>query len=104
MSGVVVVDGVQYWLTSYACAQLGIERDRLGDWVRRSKRAGHVPVEPGRDPAEACPRCASGADGFPHVDPPVRRGRVAGYVGEQLLDAEAHTDGATRGGVARAGA
>jgi hypothetical protein len=101
MSGVVVVDGVQYWLTTYACAQLGVARGRLADWVRRSKQAGHVPVEPGRDPAEVCPRCASCAGGFPHVDPPIRRGRVAGYAAEQLMEAEAYTATTTRGGVSR---
>lgn len=97
MSGVVVVDGVQWWTTAYACAQLRVERHRLADWVRRSREAGHT------SPAEACARCLSGLPGFPHVDPPMRRGRVAGYVGEQLSEAEAYTGLSTRGGVTRAG-
>jgi hypothetical protein len=97
VSGVVVVDGEQRWLTWYACKQLQVDRARLADWVRRSKQAGHA------GPVEACPRCAAGGSGFPHVDPPVRRGRVAGYVGEQLMEAEEYTSTSTRGGVIRAG-
>ncbi|AYF32184.1 hypothetical protein CSH63_33050 [Micromonospora tulbaghiae] len=97
MSGVVVVDGAQWWTTAYAVAQLRVERDRLADWVRRSRQAGHVPKAA---PLE-CPRCRSHPDGFPHVDPPVRRGGIYGYVGEQLLAAEAHTSEGSRGGVLR---
>ena len=97
MSGVVVVDGEQWWTTGYAVAQLRVSRARLGDWVRRSKAAGHA------SPAATCPRCPAPAGVFPHVDPPVRRARVFGYLAEQLLQAEAHTAGAPRGGVSRTG-
>ncbi|MEV0805743.1 hypothetical protein [Micromonospora sp. NPDC050200] len=99
MSGVVVVDGVQWWTTSYAVAQLRVDRKLINQWVLRSRRAGHVA---GAGP-QACPRCQSHPDGFPHVDPPVRRRDVYGYVGEQLVEAEARTFGATRGGVTRTG-
>ncbi|PZG07900.1 hypothetical protein C1I95_30535 [Micromonospora craterilacus] len=97
MSGVVVVDGVQWWTTAYAVAQLRVERKLINQWVLRSRRAGHVA---GAGPQD-CPRCRSHPDGFPHVDPPVRRGGVYGYVGEQLLEAEVRTSEGTRGGVTR---
>ncbi|QOC89867.1 hypothetical protein [Micromonospora craniellae] len=97
MSGVVVVDGVQWWTTAYAVAQLRVDRARLADWVRRSRQAGHLA---GAAP-EDCPRCQSAGPGFPHVDPPVRRAGIFGYVGEQLLEAEVWTSEGTRGGVLR---
>lgn len=86
MTGVVVVDGEQWWTTTYALQQLRVRRHCLGDWVRRSRQAGHVQ---GAGPDE-CPRCLAGT-GFPHVDPPVRAGAVAGYRAEQLLAAEEYT-------------
>lgn len=67
--------GVRWWTTAWACAQLGVSRHRLHDWVRRSRR------EPG----------------FPKVDPPRRQGNVALYRAQQLLNAEHHTAAATRG-------
>lgn len=66
--------GRLWWTTEQACAQLGVRADRLRDWVRRSKTDAR----------------------FPRVDPPVRRGRLAAYLAEQLLAAERHT--ATRRG------
>ncbi|MFG3709199.1 hypothetical protein ACGF7U_31335 [Micromonospora sp. NPDC047670] len=99
MRGVVVVDGVQWWTTAYAVAQLRVDRKLINQWVLRSRRAGHVA---GAAP-EDCPRCQSHPDGFPHVDPPVRRAGVYGYVGEQLLNAEAKTSEGIRGGVTRTG-
>jgi hypothetical protein len=88
-------DGVLWWTTGQATGQLHVDRKRLNDWVRRSAAAGHWPgaQSPG------CPGCARPS--FPHVDPPVRRGRVAGYRAEQLMDAEAHTANAARGGALR---
>ncbi|MCT2276329.1 hypothetical protein M3G91_01730 [Micromonospora chalcea] len=97
MSGVVVVDGVQWWTTAYAVAQLRVDRKLINQWVLRSRRAGHLA---GAGPAD-CPRCRSHPHGFPHIDPPARRRGIYGYVGEQLLAAEAHTSEATRGGVVR---
>lgn len=92
MSGVLVVDGVQWWTTRYACAQLGVDRKVINDWVRRSKQAGHT------QPASQCPRCLAGGRVFPHVDPPARPApTLAGYLAEQLLDAEAYTASSTRG-------
>lgn len=82
-----IVNGQRWWTTAAACAQLRVRADRLRDWVRRSRQAGHI------TPAERCPVCLASSDGFPHVDPPVRRGRVAGYLADQLLDAELHTAG-----------
>ncbi|MFY1669508.1 hypothetical protein ACN27G_06070 [Plantactinospora sp. WMMB334] len=95
MTGVVVVDGEQWWTTGYAVAQLRVDRNRLADWVRRSKAAGHT------SPAESCQRCAAGDARFPHVDPPLRRGPTYGYRAEQLLEAEAKTGMSTLGGRAR---
>jgi hypothetical protein len=86
-----IVNGQRWWDTARACAQLRVTPDRLRDWVRRSKAAGHT------TPATSCARCAGGEGGFPHVDPPVRRGRLAGYDADQLLDAELHTAASTRG-------
>jgi hypothetical protein len=96
----VVVDGAgeQWWTTAFAVEQLRVRRHCLGDWVRRSKQAGHVP---GADPDE-CPRCRSHPNGFPHVDPPARAGSVAGYRAEQLMSAEAYTASSTRTGRLRA--
>jgi hypothetical protein len=94
VSGVVVDrDGTQWWTTGYAVLQLGVSRHRLGDWVRRSRQAGHVAQA---DP-DTCPACQQPGR-FPHVDPPARSGRVAGYRAEQLFDAEAHTSSGRRGG------
>ncbi|MDG4768762.1 hypothetical protein [Solwaraspora sp. WMMD792] len=99
MSGVVVDgQGRQWWTTSYAVLQLQVARHCLGDWVRRSRAAGHVA---GADPAD-CPACPPDAAAFPHVDPPARRGRVYGYQAEQLLNVEAHTGRAGRPGRRRA--
>lgn len=97
MSGVVVVDGVQWWTTAYAVAQLRVDRKLINQWVLRSRRVGHIAGAAPND----CPRCQSHPRGFPHVDPPMRRGAVAGYVGEQLMEAEAYPAPSTRGGVAR---
>ncbi|PZG03976.1 hypothetical protein C1I95_33535 [Micromonospora craterilacus] len=97
MSGVVVVDGVQWWTTAYAVAQLRVDRKSINDWVRRSRRAGHVA---GAGPQD-CPRCLAVPDGFPHVDPPVHRSGVYGYLAEQLLAAEERTSEGARGGVTR---
>lgn len=90
-----IANGHRWWTTDAACAQLRVRPDRLRDWVRRSKRAGHT------SPADHCDRCAAGRPGFPHVDPPTRRGRIAGYVAQHLLDAELYTIEATRGGARR---
>lgn len=77
MNRAVLVDdeGVEWWTTAYACAQLGVTPARLRDWVRRSKLSA----------------------AFPRVDPPMRCGNVAAYRAEQLLEAELHTADATRG-------
>lgn len=82
-----IVNGQRWWTTAAACAQLRVRPDRLRDWVRRSRQAGHT------SPADRCPTCTARPDAFPHVDPPVRRGRLAGYLADQLLDAELHTAG-----------
>lgn len=89
-------DGDLWWTTTEAREQLGVRAERLRDWVRRSRQAGHT----GQD----CRRCANGKKGFPHVDPPVRAGPLAAYRAEQLMEAERHTATSTRGGVARRGA
>lgn len=60
--------GRLWWTTGQACAQLGVDRKRINDWVRRGL-----------------------------VDPPVRHGRLSAYLAEQLLDAEWRTSSATRG-------
>lgn len=74
--GQVVDDqGVRWWTTAWACAQLGVSRHHLHDWVRRSRRDA----------------------GFPRVDAPRREGNVALYQAQQLLDAEHYTSTATRG-------
>lgn len=86
-----IAAGQRWWTTTDACTQLRVRPDNLRDWVRRSRQAGHVPA-----PA-SCSVCESGQAGFPHVDPPVRRGRLAGYRADQLLDVELHTADATRG-------
>lgn len=92
------VDGTTWWTTAQAEAQLRVTRNLIKQWVSRSKRAGHIA---GAEPAD-CPRCTTGGPGFPHVDPPVRRGsRLAGYRAQQLLDAEAYTAGSPRGGSRR---
>lgn len=92
-----IVNGQRWWTTDQACTQLRVDRKRLADWVRRSKAAGHT------TPVDACARCArAGPEVFPHVDPPVMAGRLAGYDADQLLDAEQHTAESTRGGRARA--
>lgn len=72
-------DGVLWWSSAFACAQLGISRDNLKDWVRRAK-AGR---------------------GFPPIDPPRRFGNTAAYRAEQLIEAEAYTATATRGRMRR---
>jgi hypothetical protein len=87
----VIAAGQRWWTTTDACMQLQVRPENLRDWVRRSRTAGHVPA-----PA-FCPVCNSGQDAFPHVDPPVRRGRLAGYVADQLLDVELYTATSTRG-------
>jgi hypothetical protein len=86
-----IVHGHRWWTTAAACAQLRVRPHRLRDWVRRSKAAGHT------TPADACRRCAAGHGGFPHVDAPTRRGRVAGYRAEQVIEAELYTHESTRG-------
>lgn len=88
------VAGELWWTTAQAVAQLRVTRNLINQWVARSKRAGH---QPGADP-DTCPRCRTHPSWFPHVDPPVRRGREAGYRAQQLLDAEAYTAGSPRGG------
>jgi hypothetical protein len=88
-------DGRIWWTVNQAVDQLGIRRGRLGDWVRRSKAAGHVDRA---EPAD-CPAC--GAGGFPHVDRPILSGRAGVYPAEQLLEAESHTAGSLRGGASR---
>jgi hypothetical protein len=92
---VIAADGRRYWFTSEAVAQLGIRRARLGDWVRRSKVAGHI----ARAAPDDCPACGSAR--FPHVDPPRRAAGLAGYLAEQLLEAEAYTFRSRRGGASR---
>lgn len=91
------VDGSMWWTTEQATAQLGVSAGVLRQWVYRSKAAGHAR---GDDPDE-CTRCQSDPAGFPHLDPPVRSGRLAGYRAQQLLDAEAYTAGSPRGGSRR---
>ncbi|NMO52011.1 hypothetical protein HH310_12485 [Actinoplanes sp. TBRC 11911] len=88
-------DGKRWWTTDEALGQLRVARARLGDWVRRSKLAGHVVGQEGAE----CLAC--GANGFPHVDPPRRAGAAAAYQAEQLLEAEAYTDRSPRGGASR---
>jgi hypothetical protein len=88
-------DGRRWWTTAQAVVQLGVQRARLGDWVRRSKAAGHVAGAA----AAGCPAC--GRPGFPHVDPPRRFGAAGAYDADQLLDAEAYTAGSPRGGASR---
>lgn len=90
--------GSQYWTTDRATGQLQVSRKVINQWVARSKRVGH---EAGRPPVD-CPRCQEDPAGFPHIDPPVRARGVAGYVAQQLLDAEAYTAGSPRGGARRA--
>lgn len=91
-------DGQLRWTTQQAAEQLGVDPARLRDWVRRSKLAGHVAR---RAPAE-CPACRHGPrPRFPHVEAPARAGRLAGYVAEQLLEAEVYTAQGTRGGRVR---
>lgn len=80
-------DGRVWWTTAEGCAQLGVEPWNLRDWVRRSKREQARAAAEGREPR------------FPRVDPPVRRGRSAAYLAQQLMDAEAYTDASTRGNV-----
>lgn len=76
MSEVIVdAEGEVWWSTAYACEQLGVEPRHLWDWVRRSKN----------DPT------------FPRVDPPRRRGNMAAYRAEQVMEAECHTAAAPRG-------
>ena len=67
--------GRRWWTTTRACAQLRVADHVLHNWVARSKR------EPS----------------FPRVDPPVRAGRKAVYLAQQLLDAERWTRTSTRG-------
>lgn len=88
-------DGRQWWTKTHAVAQLGVDRARLGDWVRRSKAAGHVAGAT----AATCPAC--GHPGFPHVDPPRRFGAAGAYLAEQLLEVEAYTAESRRGGASR---
>lgn len=83
--------GQRWWTTTEAVAQLAVKRHNLGDWVRRSKQAGHVA---GAVP-ENCSGCRLGQ--FPHVDPPKRSGAIGLYLAEQLLEVEAYTAGSHRG-------
>jgi hypothetical protein len=87
--------GRRWWPTQEACERLGVDRARLGDWVRRSKAAGHVAGKS----ADECPAC--GPSGFPHVDPPRRSGAFAIYLAEQLMEAEEYTSRSRRGGASR---
>jgi hypothetical protein len=87
--------GRRWWPTQEACERLGVDRARFGDWVRRSKAAGHIA---GAEPDE-CRAC--GAARFPHVDPPRRTGAYAIYLAEQLMEAEEHTSSSHRGGASR---
>lgn len=91
-------DGRLWWPTELAVAQLGVSRKTINQWVRRSALAGH---RAGADPG-SCPRCVSAPQGWPHLDPPVRVGRVAAYDAQQLLAVEEYTHGAPRGGARRA--
>lgn len=95
-----IVGGVRYWTTREATDQLQVSAERLRDWVRRSRIAGHT----ARAAPADCPTCRAGRPGFPHVDPPVRAGRLAAYVAEQLLAAELYTGTSTRTGRIRGGA
>lgn len=90
-------DGRTWWTTEKATEQLGVDRKRLNDWVRRSKEAGHVAAAWPLD----CPACRDQPSEFPHVDPPHRAGRFAAYISDQLLAAEAYTWSSSRGGVSR---
>lgn len=92
--------GRRWWLTAEAAEQLRVDPARFRDWVRRSRLSGHVPGAAPRD----CPRCRDHPDLFPHVDPPVREGRLAAYLAEQLMEAEAYTGLSTRTGKIRQGA
>jgi hypothetical protein len=94
-------DGRLWWTTSQATRQLRVESQRLRDWVRRSGEAGHV-ARQGRAECPACHRRVPAR--FPHVDPPVRVGRFAAYLAEQLLGAEEYTATSTRTGKIRRGA
>jgi hypothetical protein len=85
------LDGERWMTASIAAEMLGVDRKRINDWVRRSRAAGHA------GPSERCERCASADPGFPHVDPPVRRGAVAGYRHTQLVEAEYYTRASGRG-------
>jgi hypothetical protein len=87
--------GRRWWPSREACERLGVGRTRLGDWVRRSKAAGHV-AGAGPDGCRAC-----GVARFPHVDPPRRSGAYAIYLAEQLMEAEAYTSASHRGGASR---
>lgn len=72
-------DGRLWWDAKFATHQLGVTRENLYDWVRRSRT----------DPR------------FPKVDPPRRSGNVAAYLAEQLIEAEAYTAAASRGRIRR---
>lgn len=95
-----IINGIEYWLTAEAVRHLEVDPERLRDWVRRSKAAGHRPV---RAPLR-CLACRPGVDGFPHVDPPFRSKASAWYLAEQLREAEHYTGTSTRTGRIRAGA
>jgi hypothetical protein len=90
-------DGRRWWQIEVAEQHLSVSRDRIYDWVRRSKIAGHRPGAP----TEECGRCQASPDAFPHVDPPVRAGRAAAYLAAQLEDAERYTRMSTRTGSLR---
>lgn len=82
------------WTAEFAIRHLGIKRERLWDWVRRSREdGGH---QASMDP-RSCPGCLTGK-GFPHVDPPVRAAGLTAYVAEQLLNADQYTAESPRGG------
>lgn len=90
-------DGRRYWTIDVAELHLSVSRDRIYDWVRRSKEASHRPGATRED----CARCRSSPDRFPHVDPPIRAGRAAAYLADQLEDAELYTGTSTRTGSLR---